>query len=220
MSSAFRRLSKSSVGTMIMALVLVLILVGFAMGDIQSVIRGGGFGQSADTMAKVGSDTVTDRDVSRAMERRLSQVRQENPQADYSTIAGDFDPLLGALIDAKALEEFARKNGFVLSKRLVDGQIALIPNTKGLDGKFSEQAYRAFLAQQRITDDEIRIIFRNQLLQQLLIAPVAVNARAPVGMATPYASILLEAREGEVAFVPSEAFKQGLNPTPADLQTY
>jgi peptidyl-prolyl cis-trans isomerase D len=39
-------------------------------------------------------------------------------------------------------------------------------------------------------------------------------------MATPYASILLEARQGEVAFVPTAAFRAGLNPTPADIQTY
>lgn len=220
MPSTIRRFSKSSAGTIVLAVLLLLIIVSFALGDIQNVM-GGSFGQnSGDTLAKVGSDKVTDRDVSRAMERRLSQVRQENPAAEYATIAGDFEPLLSALIDAKALEEFARKNGFVLSKRLVDGQIATIPNTKGLDGRFSEQAYQAFLAQQRISDDEIRMIFRNQLLQQLLIAPVAVNARAPVGMATPYASLLLEGREAEVAFVPSEAFKAGLNPTPADLQAY
>ena len=220
MSSAFRRFSKSSAGTLTMAFILVLILIGFAMGDIQGIVQGGGISGGSDTMAKVGSDSVSDRELTRAMERRLSQVREQKPDADYAAIAGDFDALLNALIDAKALEEFARKNGFVLSKRLEDGQIAQLPNTKGLDGKFSEEAYRQFLAQQRMTDQEIRVALRNGLLQQLLIAPVAVNARAPVGMATPYASILLEAREAEVAFVPTEAFRSGLNPTPADLQNY
>ncbi len=39
-------------------------------------------------------------------------------------------------------------------------------------------------------------------------------------MARPYASILLEAREGDVAFVPTEAFRAGLNPTPADIQRF
>jgi peptidyl-prolyl cis-trans isomerase D len=203
-----------------MVVILLLILVGFAMGDIQSVIRGGGFGSSPDTMAKVGSERVSDRDMQRAMERRLSQVRQENPEADYAALAGDFDQLLSALIDAKALEAFASKFGFVLSKRLIDGQIAQLPGTKGLNGQFSEQAYAQFLAQQRMTDEEVRFIIRNSLLQQLLIAPAAVNARAPLGMATPYASVLLEGRQGEVAFIPTAAFKAGLNPTDADLQRF
>ena len=127
MLASFRRLSKSTVGTAIMAIILILILVGFAMGDIQSVLSGGGFGGSSDTLVKVGSDKVTDREISKAMERRLSQARQQNPEADYPTIMGDFDQLLSALVDAKTLEAFAAKLGLNLSKRLVDAQIANIP---------------------------------------------------------------------------------------------
>ena len=220
MLSSFRRLSTSKVGTGIMIIILLLILVGFAMGDIQSVIRGGGIGGSQDTMVKVGSERVSDRDITSAMDRRLSQVRQENPEATYATLARDFDPLLSALVDAKTLEAFAAKYGFSLSKRLIDGQIATLPGTKGLNGQFSDQAYAQFLQQQRMTDQEVRMIIRNGLYQQLLIAPAAVNARAPVGMATPYASVLLEGRQGEVAFVPTEAFKAGLNPTQADLDRF
>ena len=220
MLSSFRRLSKSTVGTIIMALVLLLVIAGFALGDVQNVISGGSFSGSSQTLVKVGSSTVTDRDVSRAMERRLSQVRQENPEADYSTIIGDFDQLVNALVDARTIEAFASKFDFVLSKRLVDAQIANIPAAKGLTGEFSEQSYRNFLQQQRLTDEEVRMIVRDGLLQQLLIAPAAVNARAPVGMATPYASILLEARQGEVALVPIAAFRAGLNPTDADLNRF
>ena len=220
MLSSFRRLSKSTVGTAIMAIILVLILVGFAMGDIQSVISGGSFGGSGDTLVKIGSEKITDRDVSRAMDRRLTQARQQNPGADMASIMGDYDQLLNALVDAKTLEVFAAKFGFVLSKRLEDAQIANIPAAKGITGEFTEASYQAFLRQSRISDEEVRMIVRDGLLQQMLIAPAVVNARAPVGMATPYASILLEARMGEVAFVPTAAFRAGLNPTDADLSKF
>lgn len=220
MLASFRRLSKSTVGTIIMALFLVAIIASFALADIQGVLSGGGFGGSGSALVEVGSDEVSDRDMSRAMDRRLSQARQDNPEATFATIAGDFEQLLSALVDAKTLEAFADKFGFVLSKRLVDAQIANIPAAKGLDGKFSEAAYQNFLNQQRVTDEEVRMIIGNGLMQQLLVAPAVVNARAPVGMATPYASILLEARQGEVAFVPTEAFRAGLNPTPADIQSF
>ncbi len=75
----------------------------------------------------------------------------------------------------RTLEAFASKFGFNLSKRLVDGQIANIPAAKGLNGQFSEQSYRAFLQQQRVTDEEVRWIIRNGLLQQLMIAPAVVE---------------------------------------------
>ena len=220
MLASFRRLSKSKVGTIILALFLVAIVASFALADIQNVVSTGSFSGNSNTLVKVGSDDVSDRDMSRAMDRRLSQARQENPEATYASIIGEFDQLLRALVDARTLENFADKFGFTLSKRLVDAQIANIPGAKGLNGEFSEQSYANFLSQQRITDEEVRMIVRNGLLQQLLIAPSVVNARAPVGMATPYASILLEARQGEVAFVPIDAFRRGLNPTDADIQTF
>jgi len=53
-----------------------------------------------------------------------------------------------------------------------------------------------------------------------LLAPVAANARAPIGLATPYASMLLEVREGDIAFVPIAAFRSRLKPTPAQIEQY
>jgi len=220
MLASFRRLSKSTVGTIIMALFLIAIIASFALADIQGVLSGGSFGGGGDSLVKVGSERVTDRDMTRAMDRRLSQAREQDPEATYASIAGDYDQLLSALVDAETLEAFANKFGFTLSKRLIDAQIANIPAAKGLNGQFSEQSYATFLNQQRITDEEVRMIIGNGLLQQLMIAPAVVNARASVGMATPYASLLLEAREGDVAFIPLEAFRAGLNPTPAAIQAF
>ena len=109
--------------------------------------------------------------MSRAMERRLPEVRQQNPEADYATIAGDFDPLLDALIDAETLQAFADKYGFTLSKRLVDARDREHSRRQGLNGKFSEQAYPAFLAQQRMTDQEVRDDHRQRIAPALLLTP-------------------------------------------------
>ena len=220
MLASFRRLSKSTVGSIIMVLFVVAILASFALADISNVGSGSiGFGSSS-SLAQAGGQKITDRDVSQAMERRLAQVRQQNPEADYASIAGDFDALLDSLIDQASLRAFADKHGFVVSKRLVDAEIAAIPATRGLDGKFSEQSYALFLAQQRMTDQELRDLISHGLLQRMLLTPVATNARVPVGMATPYASMLLEARQGEVANVPNSIFRAGLKPTDADLQRF
>ena len=218
MFAFFRRLSKSTVGSIIMVLFVVAILASFALGDVANLRNGTGL--SSSTLAKVGREQITDRDLSRAMERRLADVRQQNPEADYATLAADFEPLLSSLIDQRTLQAFADKFGFTLSKRLIDAEIANIPGTKGLDGKFSDQAYQSFLAQQRMTDQEARQVISSAILQRMLLTPVATNARVPVGFATPYASMLLEARQGDVAIVPVTAFRAGLNPTDADLQRF
>lgn len=219
MITSFRRLTKSKVGALIGILFLLLIVASFALGDIAN-LGGNVGGGSNSTLAKVGGETITERDMSRALERRLTEVRQQNPEADYAAIAGDYDPLLEALIGQRALKAFGDKYGFQLSPKLIGAEIANIPGTRGLDGKFSEDAYRAFLAQQRLTDEEVRRLIADGLTQRLLITPVAANARVPVGMARPYASMLLEARQGEVLNVPNSAFRAGLNPSDADLQRF
>lgn len=219
MLSSFRRLSKTKVGSAVLVLFVIAIAASFALGDISS-LGSGSFGPNSSTLVSVGKQDITDRDMSRAMERRLADARQQNPEADYSTIAGDFEALLAGVIDQRTLQAFAQNFGLTLSKRLVDAEIAQIPGTRGLDGRFNDQAYQAFLQQQRLTDADVRDMIGGALIQRMLLAPVATNARIPLGMATPYASMLLEARQGDVATIPIDAFRSGLNPSDADLQRF
>lgn len=219
MFAAFRRLSKSAVGTAIMVLFLLAIVASFALADVANV-RSGTFGLSSGTLAKVGDEEVSDRDFDRAMQRLLQQVQQENPGATYATLADQLDNVIDQLINQATLLAFAADHGFVLSKRLVDGEIAALPQTRGLDGKFNEQAYAAFLQQQRLSDAELRRILGGAITERLVIAPAAADARVPLGMARTYASMLLEQREGQLALVPASAFQAGLNPTAGDLQSF
>jgi peptidyl-prolyl cis-trans isomerase D len=219
MLKSVRNATKSTIGTIIVALFVLAIVASFALADVSNVVSGG-FGNQQNELARVGSETITDRDMDEAMQRRLSEVRQQDPEADYSAIAGDFDQVLAGLIEEAALRQFGQKHGFQLSKRLIDAEIASIPGARDLAGRFNEQAYQNFLAQQRLTDAEIRRLISSSMLQRLLLAPVAANARAPVGMARPYASMLLETREGQVGFVPIDRFRQGLSPTAEQFQQF
>ena len=220
MAAIFRRMSKSTIGTALMVFVLLAILAGFALQDIQSV-GSGGMGFSRGTLVEVGDSAVTERELSSALQRRLAEVRQQDPQADYSSLAGDFGPILDSLIHNRAIQEFARDNDLHIAKRLVDAEIVKLPGTRGLDGRFSDAAYQNFLQQQRMSDAEVRELLAGALASRLLLAPAAANARIPVGVATHYASMLLEAREAQVALVPAAAFAAGVPaPSDADIQAF
>jgi len=219
MFAAFRRLSKSAVGTAIMVLFLIAILASFALADMSSV-GSGRLGSGGDSLVRVGDERITTRDLDSAMRRVLNQARQQDPDATYASIANQFGPLLESLIDERTRIAFAADHGFVLSKRLVDAEIAKLPQTRGLDGKFSEQAYAQFLSQQQMTDADVRRMLQTALTQRLILAPAVVNARVPLGVARPYASMLLEEREGQVAVIPAELFRAGLNPSDGDLQAF
>lgn len=221
MLSFFRRVSKSKIGTWIMAAILIAILAGFAMSDLRNFGSGNiGFGMGSSTLVKVGGRQVTEQEMQQAMERRLQEVRQQRPEANLTSIMSDFEPMLSSLIDQKTVIAFADKFGFRLSKRQIDGEIAQLPGAKGLNGKFSEEGYQQFLARQKMSDAEVREIISGEMLQRMLLIPVATNPRISVGMATPVASMLLESREGEAAAIPVENFRAGLNPTDANLQSF
>ena len=220
MIASIRRMTKSKIGQAIMALVLVLILAGFAVQD-RSMISGGLFGSGGSNLASIGNEDVTDRDMASALQRRLTEVRQSNPTADYASLAKDFDPLLTAMIQDAGIRAFAADQDMMLSKRLIDAEIAKIPATRGLDGKFSQAGYQSFLNQQKLSDVELRKLLSGSLLQRMVLAPASANARVPVGMATPYASMLLERREADVALIPLAAFAASVGqPNDAQLAAY
>jgi peptidyl-prolyl cis-trans isomerase D len=219
MFAFFRNLNKSTIGTIVTVTFLLAILASFALADVQSYVSGGVGSQG--TLAKVGDQAVSERELSAAMQRRLAEVREQQPQADYSALAGEFQAILGSLIQNRALLVFAGNHELHLSKRMIDSEIVKIPATRGLDGKFSQTAYDAFLQQQRLTDAQVRELLAVSMASRLLLAPAAANARLPVGVATPYASMLLEAREAEVAVIPAELFAAGIpQPSDADIQAF
>jgi peptidyl-prolyl cis-trans isomerase D len=218
MLSSFRNLSKSKVGSVILALFALAIFASFALADMTGL--GGTFGGNVSTLAKAGDEQVTEREFSTAMERLLAAARQQNPEASYASLAREAPELLDQLISDAAIKSFARDEDLLISRKLIDAEIASLPQTRGLDGKFSPQAYAQFLAQQRMTDATVRSLFEGDLARRLLIGPVTANPRVPVGVATTYASMLLEQRRGEMVFVESDKFRAGLTPTPADLQAY
>ena len=219
MFATFRRLSKSKLGVGVMVAFLLAILGSFAMADINSFGKSGS-GQTSGSIASAGGENLTERDISDIFSRALAQARETKPETTPADLARDFNPLVDQMLTERALTAFAGDHRLLLSKRLVDAEIAKIPGARGLDGKFSENAYRIFLGQQRLTDATIRRMISADLTQRLLSAPVAANARVPLGVATNYASMLLEQRTGEVTLVAVDSMKPGLNPSAGDIQSY
>ena len=219
MLSSFRNLSKSLVGKVSLVLFVVMIFASFALADI-SGLGGGASGGGGGTLVKTGDEQVSERDFSTGMERMLATARQQNPEASYASIARNAPELIDQLTDDAAVKSFARNSDLRISRKLIDAEIASLPQTRGLDGKFSQDAYAQFLSQQRLTDAMVRRLFEGDLARRLMLGSVAANARIPVGVATPYASMLLEQRRGELVFVETARFRAGLAPTAGDLQTY
>ncbi|MBM6575190.1 SurA N-terminal domain-containing protein [Microvirga sp. SRT01] len=221
MLSFFRRIINSRVGFIVTFVVLGVIALAFAAGDVTNLSTGSG-GLTGNDVAKVGGKDITVADLTARANDELQVARQQQPTLDMAgfVAAGGLDGTLQRLITTTALQQFGHDQGMVVSKRAVDGQIASIPALQGPNGQFDETLYRRILAERKLTDKQVRAdIVRDTLVAQLT-GPTIGAAQVPQQVAIPYASLLLEKRAGLIGFVPAAIVPAGPAPTDAELQTF
>lgn len=222
MLTFFRRIINSKVGFVVTFLVLGVIALAFAAGDVSNLAGGATGGIASNQIAKVGSEDVTIADLRQRATDEVAAARRQNPAADMAGYiqAGAFDASLQRMVTNAALAAFGRDQGMVASRRLVDGQIASIPGLQGPTGKFDENLYRRILAERRLTDAGIRRDIAQELIAQQLLAPTASATLIGAEMARPYVGLLLEERRGAVAQIPASAMPAGATPTDAEVQSF
>ncbi|GAA0728854.1 peptidylprolyl isomerase [Sphingomonas japonica] len=221
MLASFRSFVRSRVGVVLTLIVLVLIALAFAAGDI-SGLRPQGAALVGGTVVEVGDATVTDAELTTRAQNALDQARQQQPTLDMGALvaAGGFESVVSQVIQALSLEEFAAMAGMEVSQAAIDGQIASIPAFQGFDGKFNQDTYERLLADRRITTEQLRTDIRREILTQWLIAPTIGASQVSPRLALPYASLLLERRQGSVGIIPSSAVPAPAAPTDQQLASY
>ncbi|MES2056954.1 MAG: SurA N-terminal domain-containing protein [Pseudomonadota bacterium] len=221
MLSLIRRLINSKVGLLVTFAFLAIIGLAFAAGDING-LGSSGAKLTGDAVATVGKQKLTEIELRTRVQSEMENFRQQQPGLDMITYVnnGGLEGSLNRTIDGLALEQFGKDQGMVVSKRAIDGQIASIPSLHGVDGKFSQTLYQQLLAQQRLTDQQVRTDIARSMIGQQLVAPTGGANQVPQQLALPYASLLLEKREGQVGFIPTQAMGAGAPPTDAEVATF
>lgn len=214
----FRNFFQSKVGVIITLSFVGLMALAFAGGDIAS---SGAFGGVAggDRVATVGSDRVDTAELERAATRMADQLRQEDPTMTMKGFLarGGLDRVLGQLVDLAALRNFGENHGIFIGSRLIDSEIAKIPDVKGLDGNFNDQAYRGFLAQRGLSDAQLREQIAGTMMARQLLTSAELGVAVPTGLSQRYAGIVLERRTGQIAMLPSTLFAPKALPGDAEL---
>ena len=221
MMSFFRRMIRHPLGGAVALGFVALLGLAFVLSD-HSGTSSGSTTNAADVAVKVGNKSITISELRAAVARDVDNYRQQQPTLDTQQFVagGGFEATLERLIDSTAFRQFAEKQGMVVSKRAVDGLIASQPGLAGLDGKFSQEKYEQVLRQIGMTDAEVRLQTTDQILtRQLLISPIQAK-QVPVGLALPYANLLLEKRSGQIGFIPAAAMPAGPAPSDAELTTF
>lgn len=220
MISLIRSFFQSKLGIGLTLGFLALIALAFAAGDITGSNFGGVAG--SDRAATVGKATIGTAELSQAVSSAFENNRQQNPGLTMQRFvaSGAIDGVLDSLIDRSALYEFGKKAGIVASDALVGSELVKIPAFLGPDGKFNEGQYRQIIAQQRLSDAQVRQDIAQGLIAKQLLVPVAFGATAPREMALRYGALTRERRKGTITFIPAAGFAPKAPPAEAELAQY
>jgi peptidyl-prolyl cis-trans isomerase D len=221
MLQSFRSFFQSKWGIGITLGFVGLIALAFASGD---VANNGGFGSigAGDKIASVGRESITTAEVENAATTFLSRMRQRDPaasMADFMSGSG-FEDLLTYLIDRRATRQFGEKNGIHIGDRLIDSEIAKIPQIQGPDGKVDSSLYRQFLASRGQTDAEFRREIAEDLMARQLMGSNSLGLRVPAKVTSRYAMMITERRKGVIVTLPAAAFAPTTPPTEAEIANW
>ena len=221
MMTFFRRFATSPVGVAIFGVILIAFVVTLYEG--KSAFGGAGLiGGAGGSLAKVGSVTIDEAEAQRRVQTQLEAIRQQRPELDLPAFVqqGGVELTVDRMIDVAAMAQFAAQNGLVASRKLVDGAIASIPAFNGVTGQFDRNRFLQILSQRKIPENQLRADFASDAVSKMLLVPVQGGARVPTGLVQPYAALMLEARQGRVAIVPTAAFASNAPLSDAELATF
>ena len=213
-----RSMFSSKLGAILALGFVVLIAIAFAGGDISSTGSFGGVG-GGDRVATVGKGRIDTAELEQASARAVENLRDQDPTLTMASFVNQngVERVLDNLIDMTAIRAFGEAHGIHISSRLIDSEIAKIPDARGIDGKVSDVSYRAFLAQRRLTDAQLRNQIAQSLMARQLVGGTELGVAVPNELAVRYAGVITERRTGQIALLPSAAFAPKAIPTDAEL---
>lgn len=220
MITTIRRLVTSKIGAAVALFLLVILGIMFLLGDVNIVAPNSTV--STGNVMVVGKEQISTTDLRDRIKRAYERAAQERPglTMEQFLAGGTFDKLVKETGDYYALVQYARSHGISIDKLAIDAAIARNPAFAGINGSFDQAVYEQRLGSVGLTDERLRRDMENDSLVRQLVAPIGALPGIPQGMATTYASLLLEVREGQAAFIPSSAYAPTAAPSDAQLTSY
>ena len=219
MIAFFRSILNSKLIMGLFALIMLAFVVtgvGTGSGGLSNLAGGG------TRLATVGNKVISEDEAVSTVRSQFEAARQQKPGLDIKQFiaSGAVDQVIDQMINGSAMEAFGANHGMIASDRLVDGEIASIPAFHGPTGSFDRNTYLALLSQRKLTERGVREDLGRSKIASMLVIPAGGAARVPTGLIAPYASLLLEAREGQIAAIPANALVSSAAPSDAELKTF
>lgn len=219
MLRGIHKASANWLGRVVMAVVLGLIAVSFAIWGVGDIFRG--FGQS--TLAKIGRSEITVDQFRQIYSDRLQELsrRLGRPVSSDEARARGYDrQILAQLIGETAMNEHTR----ALNLGIPDSEIVRIitedPNFRGVGGKFDRNRFLYTIRQAGYTEPRYLAEQRRLLLRQQLLTALTAEAGPPKPLIEAYHRFQNEQRAIEYVTLDRSSVGDIPAPTPEVLSKY
>ncbi|TAK92103.1 MAG: peptidylprolyl isomerase [Burkholderiaceae bacterium] len=203
---------------LMMVLLLVLIVPPFALFGIQGYSH---FGSSADVLAKVEGQKITQQLFDQQFHARLEGLRQGRADFDVSryTTPAARQQFLDSLIYRALMDRHLSKSYLMASDAWLQNQIASKPDFQ-TDGHFDAEKYKFFLASQGMSSAAYEADLRYRQTLTSYTNLILKTGSLPTTVAQRLAMLKLQERQVEALWLSPSAFTDQVKLEDAAVQKY
>lgn len=204
------------------AAIIVAAFFGFIMviGGIDFFT--GASGGSADQVAEVNGEKISNLDLQRAIQNRRSMIESqygENVPADLLTDEQLRGPVLQQLVNSSVMRQAAKKHGMVMSAASVDREIVQMPGFQ-VNGQFDQQMFLDGLRRMGYSPAGFRQLLEQEMVMQQFIGSISESAFATRAEAEEVVSVSMEERDFDYLTLPATPLLSEIQVGDDEIQTY
>jgi peptidyl-prolyl cis-trans isomerase D len=219
MLRGIQKASSGWVGKTIMAAVMGLLVISFAIWGIGDIFRG--FGQSH--LAEIGSTEIGIEQFRSYYNDKLSQLGRRMNRSitpDQARALGLDRQILGQLVAETALDQKARDMHLGVSDALVSEKITADPAFQGVNGKFDRARFEYGIRELGFTESRFVQEQRQVMMRRQIAMSLTGELAAPTTAQNAINTFRNEKRTIDVVVLGPEQAGDVPNPTPEVLQKY
>ncbi|WP_078083764.1 SurA N-terminal domain-containing protein [Microbulbifer mangrovi] len=204
------------------AAIIVAAFFGFIMviGGIDFFT--GASGGSADRVAEVNGEKISNLDLQRAIQNRRSMIESqygENVPADLLTDEQLRGPVLQQLVNSSVMRQAAQKRGMVMSSTVVDKEIVQMPGFQ-VNGQFDQQMFRDGLRRMGYSPAGFRQLLEQEMVMQQYVSSVSDSAFATRAEAEEVVSVSMEERDFDYLTLSATPLLEGIQVDDSEVQSF
>ncbi|MCI0466717.1 MAG: SurA N-terminal domain-containing protein [Beijerinckiaceae bacterium] len=219
MLQSMRASAQGWLGRTIMAILMGLIILSFAIWGIGDIFRGFG----ANELAKVGSVEIgadTFRNAYQVELQRQQRLERRNITNDEAHQNGLDRQVLSRLVGEAALDDQARRLGLALSDEDIKKAIMNDDNFKGMTGTFDRRMLDAFLREEGFTEKSYVQNQRAVYLRRQIVESLTAGLALPKALLEAIFRFQMEGRGVDYIVLPFSSAGTLPAPSRKELETY